>query len=137
VTISKETRKRIREQASNRCGYCLSQQRYVLGPLEIEHIIPIAKKGTDDEENLWLACRLCNSYKGQQTEANDPLTGQLVPLFNPRTQTWTEHFRWSSDGVRIIGLTPIGRVTVGALKLNHATATTVREGWVGAKWHPP
>jgi 5-methylcytosine-specific restriction endonuclease McrA len=49
-------------------------QKYVLGVLEIEHIIPKATGGSDDEDNLWLACCLCNSYKGIQTQAKDPVT---------------------------------------------------------------
>ncbi len=44
------------ETSRRRCSYCLSQQKYVLGVLEIEHIIPKAKGGGDEEENLWLAC---------------------------------------------------------------------------------
>ncbi|WP_313933932.1 MULTISPECIES: HNH endonuclease signature motif containing protein [Nostocaceae] len=65
--IPEAVRVRIRTQANNQCGYCRSLQKYVLGILEIEHIVPKAAGGTDDEENLWLACRLCNSYKGIQT----------------------------------------------------------------------
>ena len=83
-SLHKQLRRRIQNQAQNRCGYCQSQQQYVLGKLEIDHIIPVATGGTDNEENLWLACRLCNSYKGVQTETHDPLSGKLVKLFNPR-----------------------------------------------------
>jgi hypothetical protein len=61
-----------------------------------------------------------------------------VPLFNPRTQNWFEHFRWSEDGLRIIGLTPSGRATVGALHLSDdPNALTVRSYWVRVGWHPP
>src|SRR5262249_47721993 len=45
-------------------------------------------------------------------------TGQTMPLFHPRTQIWAEHFSWSQDGLRIVGLTPIGRATVAALHLD-------------------
>jgi len=31
--------------------------------LEIDHMIPKARGGTDEEANLWLACRMCNSFK--------------------------------------------------------------------------
>lgn len=128
---------KIRQQANNRCGYCLSLQKYVLGLLEIEHIVPKAKGGSDDEHNLWLACRLCNGYKGRQTEAKDPETEQIVPLFNPRKQIWSEHFQWSQEGTQILGKTPCGRATVMALKLNNLIATTVRQQWILAGWHPP
>lgn len=82
--ISETLRERIRAQAGEQCGYCRSLQKYILGLLEIEHIIPKAKGGTDDEDNLWLACRLCNGYKGTQTHTVDPVTDRRVKLFNPR-----------------------------------------------------
>ena len=61
--ISEELRSRIREQAGNRCGYCLAPQRLVLGWLEVEHVIPQGAGGSDEEENLWLGCRMCNAFK--------------------------------------------------------------------------
>jgi hypothetical protein len=106
--------------------------------LEIEHIIPLAKGGNSLEANLWLACPLCNRYKGEQTQAVDPITQEVVPLFNPRMQNWFEHFQWSDDGLLIIGLTSCGRATVNALHLSDdADALTVRSYWVLAGWHPP
>jgi hypothetical protein len=135
--ISAAIKARIREAAKNRCGYCQSQQKYVLGILEIEHMISTAAGGSDEEENLWLSCRLCNSYKGIQTKALDPISDQTVPLFHPRTQTWSEHFAWSEDGVYVMGLTPCGRATVLAIQLNNDYAVTVRQSWVSVGWHPP
>lgn len=135
--IPKKVQEEIRAQASNRCGYCRSAQKYVLGLLEIEHIVPVAKGGSDDEENLWLACRMCNNFKGTQTSAYDPVSGRKVALFNPRTASWQEHFLWDENGIHIIGLTPCGRATVLALQLNHPIALMVREQWVDAGWHPP
>lgn len=135
--MSEVVRGRIRELAQNRCGYCQSPQQYVLGLLELDHIIPIAKGGTDAEDNLWLACRLCNGFKGAQTHARDPGTSRLVRLFNPRRQRWARHFLWSDDGTRIIGRTACGRATVVALQLNHVIAVMVRREWVAAGWHPP
>lgn len=106
--------------------------------LEIEHIIPLAQGGASDESNLWLSCPLCNRHKGDKTSALDPLTGAVVALFNPRTQLWADHFRWSEDGLHIIGLTPIGRATVAALHLDDdPDALLVRSYWVLAGWHPP
>jgi len=108
-----------------------------MGRLEIEHIIPRAQGGSDDESNLWLSCSLCNRYKGAQTEGIDSMSGAVAALFNPRTQKWFNHFQWSVDGTYIIGLTQIGRATVEALRLNNEIAVKVRRNWVLAGWHPP
>jgi hypothetical protein len=136
--ITVEVERRVRLQARNRCGYCLSPQHLVMARLEIEHIVPLAKDGKSDEENLWLCCPLCNRYKADLTQARDAETGELVPLFHPRQQRWSEHFAWSSDGLRIVGLTPVGRATVAALHLDDdPDAIVVRGYWVMADWHPP
>jgi HNH endonuclease len=127
----------VRRQARNRCGYCRSRQEYVLGFLEIEHIIPKARGGTDDEQNLWLACRLCNHYKGAETHGRDPLTGRRVRLFNPRRQQWSRHLRWSDGGLQVVGRTACGRATVVAVHLNNLIARMVRSKWIEAGWHPP
>jgi hypothetical protein len=120
--ISQELRKKIHQDAGKRCGYCLGRQEIVLGILEIDHIIPIAEGGTNDEDNLWLACRACNLAKSKQTFAYDPQSGRRVRLFNPRSQNWWEHFCWSESGIEIIGKTPVGRATVVALNLNNTIA---------------
>jgi hypothetical protein len=135
--ISEEVKARVRQQAGNQCGYCRSLQKYVWGTLEIEHTIPRSKGGGNEEENLWLACRPCNTYKSAQTEAIDPLTGRTFGLYNPRKQRWTEHFAWSDDGIYVLGLTACGRATVSALQLNNSFALTVRRSWVSVGWHPP
>src|SRR3989304_3886319 len=101
--IAAEVEQRVRAAARNRCGYCLSPQQLVMARLEVEHILPLAKGGSSAESNLWLACPLCNRYKGDRTTAVDPETGETVLLFNPRTLVWSEHFRWTDDGLRIIG----------------------------------
>src|SRR4051794_19138781 len=116
--ISVALDQRVRDAARNRCGYCLSPQHLVMARLEIDHIIPISKGGTSDERNLWLSCPLCNAAKRDRTTAVDPETRMEVLLFHPRLDVWSEHFRWSDDGIRIIGLTPTGRATVAALHLD-------------------
>jgi hypothetical protein len=141
--IPVDVERRVREAARNRCGYCLSPQHLVMARLEIEHIVPRSAfeqddPHADDETNLWLACPICNGHKSNKTRAVDPDTEESVPLFNPRTQVWSEHFRWSDDGIRIIGLTSTGRATVGALHLaDDPDALQVRANWVIAGWHPP
>lgn len=129
---------RVREVARHRCGYCLNPQHLVMAKLEIEHILPVAQGGADDETNLWLACPRCNAHKSDKTVAADPETGCTVPLFNPRLQGWSEHFAWADGGLRIVGLTAIGRATVAALHLSDdPIALIVRGYWITAGWHPP
>jgi hypothetical protein len=135
--IPEDLRQRVREAAGDRCGYCLCSQRYVNDWLEVEHIIPRALGGTDNEENLWLSCGKCNRHKSTRISFNDPISQTEVPLFNPRTQRWPEHFHWDEEGTRIIGLTPTGRATVLALRLNDELVVEVRRNWVFVGWHPP
>lgn len=136
--IPVEIDRRVRETARYRCGYCLSPQHLVMARLEIEHIIPLAKNGTNEETNLWLACPLCNGSKSDKVEEIDPETGEKVSLFNPRKQIWSHHFQWTEDGLRIVGKTPTGRATVAALRLDSdRDAIEVRRYWVMVGWHPP
>jgi hypothetical protein len=134
--ISDKLRQKIAEQAGNRCGYCLGEQKYIFAPLEIDHLLPIAKGGTDLEENLWLACPLCNSYKGIQTHGIDHLTKKKTPLFNPRKQNWNRHFK-IVNSIEIIGKTAVGRITINTLQINNHLAIIVRKNWLIAGWYPP
>ncbi|MGD2179549.1 HNH endonuclease [Lusitaniella coriacea] len=136
-SISDTVRQQVRQRAENRCEYCLSAQDYVMGKLQIDHIQPKVKGGSDERENLCLACELCNQHKWTKTEDLDPQTREIASLFNPRQQNWQEHFAWSEDATQIMGLTACGRATVIALKLNNALAVMVRRNWVRAGWHPP
>jgi hypothetical protein len=108
-----------------------------MGKLEIEHIVPIAKGGTDDEENLWLSCRDCNSYKSSKVTGFDEETKQEIKLFSPRKQSWNEHFIFDESKTIIIGKTPCGRATVNALRINEEQAVKARTIWVKAGWYPP
>jgi hypothetical protein len=84
---------------------------------QIDHIIAEKHGGPTDPENLALCCTLCNRHKGSDLTAIDPQTGQIVGLFNPRRQVWTEHFRLVPDGT-LTGDTPEGRATIRLLQLN-------------------
>ena len=63
--------------------------------------------------------------------------GEITRLFDPRHQAWREHFAWTPEADRIIGLTPIGRATVAALNLNRPSLVKARQAWVTVGWHPP
>src|SRR6266700_3808009 len=95
----------VSERARGCCEYCLSQERFALQAFSMEHILPRSKGGTNQLENLALACQGCNNYKYNRTHALDPVGGAMVPLYNPRLQLWNEHFAWNEDFTIIIGLT--------------------------------
>jgi hypothetical protein len=97
---------------------------------EVEHIRPLAHGGTDDEANLALACRACNVIKYTAMAAHDPVSRQLVRLFNPRIDVWTEHFGVDLDSARIIGLTDMGRATVSRLRMNARKHVEARWVWI-------
>ena len=135
--IPKALRERVARQARYRCGYCLSAEAVVGAPMEIDHIIPQSLGGPTEEDNLWLACSLCNDHKADRIAALDPLTGEITRLFDPRRQIWREHFAWTAEGERIVGLTSTGRATVVALNLNRPSLVKARQAWVAVGWHPP
>ena len=136
-TIPEAVRERVRQRAGHRCEYCLSPQALIMGRLQVDHVLPRAKGGSNAEDNLCLACELCNQYKWTKTEAVDPQSGATVPLFNPRQQAWHEHFGWSENSVEVLGKSDCGRATIVALRLNNPLAKAVRRNWVKAGWHPP
>lgn len=102
MTRSRESlQQRVRRRAGNRCEYCLSHQHYVMGILQIDHIWPVILGGTDTEDNLCLACELCNQHKWRKTHGIDPQTGASVRLYHPRQQSWVKHFKWSESSEEI------------------------------------
>jgi hypothetical protein len=135
--IAKALREQIAIDARHRCGYCLTSARIIGAPMEIDHIVPESLGGPTLRENLWLACSMCNDHKGNRIAAPDPRTGEVVRLFDPRRQVWSEHFEWSLEGDVIVGRTATGRATVTAVRLNRAELVEARRGWIIAGWHPP
>jgi 5-methylcytosine-specific restriction endonuclease McrA len=132
-----EIRQAVVELDKRRCAYCLSPEILSGIPLTFDHIIPTASGGQTSLDNLCLACRPCNEFKGVQVAGNDPESDEPVPLFNPRSQHWSEHFRWDESRTMVEGITAVGRVTVSVLKLNNSLIVKARTRWVMAGWHPP
>jgi hypothetical protein len=80
-----------------------------------------------DGIDLWrqLACNRCNSHKGTNLSSIDPETEKKVDLFDPRRDTWEEHFTF--DGPRIVGRTAKGRATLHLLQMNAPYRVELRE----------
>jgi hypothetical protein len=118
MTVSAATRRAVRERAQRRCEYCHADERWQFVRFTTDHVQPQSAGGSDDADNLALACRNCNERHGNRLDGRDPDTGEMAPLFNPRRDQWAEHFIWDAARLRIVGQTPRGRATVALLDLN-------------------
>lgn len=118
-------RRSVIERASGVCEYCLLHEDDTGYTHPIDHVIAVKHGGTNDFDNLALSCVDCNRHKGSDLFSIDPLTGNITPLYNPRTQEWFSHFEL--DGARIIGQTDVGRTTVILLRLNDPNRLIHRE----------
>jgi 5-methylcytosine-specific restriction endonuclease McrA len=115
----------VRERAGDVCEYCHLPQILQEAAFHIDHVTPRAAKGPSHEDNLAMACVTCSLKKAGRTHARDPRTRELVPLFHPRKDRWSNHFRWSR-GVKLFGRTPTGRATIVALAINRPAVVAIR-----------
>ncbi|MDE3196839.1 MAG: HNH endonuclease [Acidobacteriota bacterium] len=120
-----ETRRFVRERAGGRCEYCRLHENHSELPHHIEHIVARKHGGSDDLDNLALACHRCNLHKGPNLSGIDPVTGEVQSLFHPRRDQWASHFAFW--GAYIEGLTGAGRATVEVLALNDPRRIELRE----------
>jgi hypothetical protein len=106
----------------------MPQQATPYIPFHVEHVIAKQHGGTDHPDQLALPCDRCNSYKGPNLSSLDFESHEIVPLFHPRTDVWSDHFML--QGTKIIGLSPTGRATVRLLQMNAARRMELREKWL-------
>ena len=142
MTVPRKIGDLVRKRAKYRCEYCHYPEFLSTSPLTIDHIFPCSLGGTDEINNLALACRCCNERHYNFITGIDPQTEQEESLFNPRISQWSKHFIWTVDGTQIIGLTPIGRATCERLDLNDERHNDhfiqrSRRLWKQGGWHPP
>lgn len=120
----------VARRANHRCEYCGAPEAIFNFPFEVEHIRPISRGGADDELNLALACRACNIHKSNWLTAIDPVTQSDVPLFNPRSEAWQDHFQLDLETGAIGGFSPTGRASVERLRMNSRVQLTARISWI-------
>jgi hypothetical protein len=130
----REIRELVYLRANRCCEYCQTCEDNTGQTMQIDHIDP---DGGDVLENLCLSCWNCNNYKRSAKGAFDTLTGEMISLYHPRRHEWADHFQWIEGATKIIGLTPIGRVTIERLKMNRPMIVVARQRWVIAGFHPP
>lgn len=135
--LTNRIKQRVRQRAKFLCEYCHTSERWQYVPFTVDHVLPVARGGKTELDNLALACFHCNRRKSDLVTAVDPQTNEVVPLFNPRHDKWSEHFIWSADGLTIVPLTAAGRATVVQLALNRERIIPIRANDVLVNRHPP
>jgi hypothetical protein len=120
-----KTRELVRRRANNRCEFCHLPQAGHEVRFSVDHVIPIKHGGEDSNANLALAYLRCNLCKGPNLSGIDPIGGQIISLYNPRIQKWSDHYRW--NGGVIVGLTPEGRATLSVLLMNVPERVQLRQ----------
>ena len=122
----------VRKRAKYLCEYCLIHEkdtgyRHRIRPSHIDHVIARKHGGATHEDNLALACAPCSQHKGTNIASIVLETGDLIRLFNPRSDRWRDHFCLSPDGITIVALTPIGEATCRILGMNDTTRLLERK----------
>ena len=135
LSVSAALRRRVQERAFGNCEYCLLSEADAYFSHEPDHIIACKHGGTTEFENLCWSCFDCNRFKGSDIASRDPRDDQLVPLFNPRTDRWHDHFKLQDTAI-ISGATPSARATEKLLKFNIDSRIEVRMTLVGLNRYP-
>lgn len=123
--IPVDLRQLVAARAHDQCEYCPLKQEVFLISHHVDHIIAEQHGGKTIAENLAYSCAECNFLKGPNLSSIDWETGEVVLLFNPRTNRWNEHF--VLEGAYIQPLTPTGRATVNLLRLNDHDRLNIRQ----------
>lgn len=126
----------IAQRAGFLCENCHTPEDFSPDTFDIEHITSLFLGGSNDEDNLALACGGCNTNKHMHSAWTDTFTGLPSPLFHPRKDNWSEHFSWSDDFNLLIGLTPIGRATLELLQMNREQLVNLRKALSSYGAHP-
>jgi hypothetical protein len=126
----------VSNRAGERCEYCRAREVVFNFAFEVDHIVPRAAGGTDQLDNLALACESCNIFKSDVTRRFDEIERVFADLFNPRIDLWQQHFFFDTESCQIAGLTATGRVTVIQLRLNSAFQLRARRHWMSSDLYP-
>ena len=137
VYIPIKIKREVIRLANGYCEYCLYPENYASDYFHFDHIISVIEGGTSELFNIARCCGRCNTIKNQKINHFDPFTGQITPLFNPRSALWTDHFYWGDDYLLIYGETAIGRATVDFLQLNRQNVVNLRQVLKDIGLHPP
>ncbi len=135
MSLSRSQRQAVRTRAGDCCEYCLLPASAGTAAFHVDHVIPVKHGGSDNIDNLCLACYKCNAHKGHDLVGFDPLTNEITRLYSPRTQTWEDHFQIQID-MYIEGHTPEARTTVRVLQMNDIDRVENRQILAGLGEYP-
>lgn len=119
-------RRLVNSRAEGLCEYCLIHEEDTFFGCQIEHVIAEKHGGGTTAENLAYACVFCNQRKGSDISSLSS-AGQLVRLYNPRTDRWADHFALAADGITVQARSEIGEVTARLLGFNDPARLAERE----------
>jgi 5-methylcytosine-specific restriction endonuclease McrA len=130
-----EVREYVLLKWNHQCAYCDARDV----PLELDHVQPRAKHGTDRVSNLTLACRSCNQRKGNRDVReflhDDParLARMLAHLKSPlRDVAAVNATRWALNArLKLLGL-PVECGSGGLTKYNRVVRKLDKTHWLDA-----
>jgi 5-methylcytosine-specific restriction endonuclease McrA len=124
-----EVREYLLEKWHRRCAYCGATGV----PLQVEHIVPRVRGGSDRVSNLTIACEPCNQAKGQQTAAEfghpdvqDQARKPLKDAAAVNTSRWALFRRLRATGL------PVEVGTCGRTKWNRTRRQIPKAHWIDA-----
>src|SRR5690348_11976788 len=117
-------RSAVADRANHQCEYCGISESATLARHEPDHVIAEQHGGKTELANLAYACFRCNRLKGPNLASMDPFSGLLTRLYNPRADSWNQHFRLVD--ALIEPLTPVGRATTFLLRFNDEQRVLLR-----------
>lgn len=128
IRISGKLRQQIAKNANFKCEYCLTPEFFLATTFHIDHIKSIKHGGKTLLQNLAYACPHCNQNKGSDI-ASYTDEDELVRLFNPRKDVWSEHFEVIKSGI-LSPLSSIGEVTINTLSFNQLERVIFRKSLI-------
>jgi 5-methylcytosine-specific restriction endonuclease McrA len=121
-----EVREYLLEKWSRTCVYCGATGL----PLQVEHIVPRTRGGSDRVSNLTLACEQCNQRKGAQTAAEFGFPHIQAQVQRPlRDAAAVNSTRWALYQALQATSLPVEAGTGGRTKYNRT-----RLGWLKTHW---
>lgn len=124
-----EVREYLLEKWQRRCAYCK-----VAGvSLQVEHIVPRSRGGSDRVSNLTLACEACNQRKGNQTAAEFGFPQIQAQARQPlKDAAAVNSTRWALYQA-LVGLGPPVEIgTGGRTKFNRTRLELPKAHWTDA-----